>query len=80
MRRQPMRGLLLKRKVDEDVVLHTSDGDIRIRVTGIEQDRVQLLFDAPQAVVILRAEIDFTEADFIGGVLASDDSVAAGNS
>lgn len=51
--------LVLSRKLNQDVVLNTSDGPIRVKVTRIsDRGNIRLSFDAPQAVKIHRGEIE----------------------
>ena len=49
--------LVLSRKVGEEVLV--DDGQIRIRVIRISQNRVAIGIDAPVDVSVLRAELDF---------------------
>lgn len=50
--------LILKRRVDEQVFLRTSDGLIRITVAGMKGDKtVNIGVDAPSTVKVLRGEL-----------------------
>lgn len=46
--------LILTRKVEQCIVI---DGQTRVRVLGIDGDRVKLGIDAPSHVVVLREEL-----------------------
>lgn len=48
--------LVLSRRKDEDIVIHTSDGPIRIKVTKVGTTYVSLGIDAPKHVKISRGE------------------------
>ena len=51
--------LCLKRKRDETIVLHTSDGTITIMVTDIQRGYAAWLgIDAPKSVLITRGELE----------------------
>ena len=49
--------LILTRKIDQAIVIRTSDGEILVMPLGIERDRVKLGINAPAAVKVLREEI-----------------------
>jgi len=42
---------------EEDVILNTSDGDVKVKVLEIRGNKVRLGFDAPQSVIIKRSEL-----------------------
>lgn len=50
--------LVLTRKVDQGIRIR---GDIKVRVLGVERDRVKFGFNAPDEVGILRQELVGTE-------------------
>lgn len=52
--------LVLSRKRDETVHLHTSDGLVTVMVVDVRGDRARLGFEAPPAVKIMRKEIEGT--------------------
>lgn len=54
--RTPDGNLVLTSKGGEQIVLKTSDGDVRI-VAWIDSDRVKLRISAPQAVQIQRRKV-----------------------
>ena len=49
--------LILSRGPSEEILLHTSDGDILLRVMSVQGKRVSLGFDAPKSVGIVRTEV-----------------------
>ena len=49
--------LVLSRKVDEKIVIRTSDGDVTLMVTKMLDGRVLLGFEAPPAVKVWRTEL-----------------------
>ena len=49
--------LILRIRVDESVILYTSDGEIVVRVNDILYSKVALGFDAPENVKILRDKL-----------------------
>jgi carbon storage regulator CsrA len=49
--------LNLERKLNQKIMLDTSDGQITIMVTLIEHGRVKLGIDAPDSVHIRRSEL-----------------------
>jgi carbon storage regulator CsrA len=50
--------LVLSRKLNGGVRVHTSDGPIEIQITAIVGGTVQLGLTAPRAVAIYREEVD----------------------
>lgn len=50
-------ALVLARKDDEKIVLHTSDGDITITLMGRDNNQTKLAIDAPKSVEIARQEL-----------------------
>ena len=52
IRRETM--LILTRKIDQAIVI---DGNILVRVLGVERDRVKLGIAADEAIIILREEL-----------------------
>ena len=57
-RRHTQAMLVLTRRVDEDVLLTLPDGQrVRIHVAAVVGDKVRLAFDAPDEVVVNRAEV-----------------------
>lgn len=54
--------LVLSRRPDETIHIHTSDGIIKIHLNTCDHYQARLGFDAPKNVKILRAEIDFDES------------------
>lgn len=50
-------ALVLSRKDDEKIVLHTSDGEITITVMGRDTDQTKLAIEAPRSVEIARQEL-----------------------
>ena len=52
-------SLCLKRRREEAIILHTSDGPIRICVTDIVRNHaVEFAIDAPKTVRIARGELE----------------------
>lgn len=49
--------LILSRKLDESIVIRTSDGDVTLMVTRMLDGRVLLGFDAPDKVKVWRTEL-----------------------
>ncbi len=49
--------LVLTRKTEQEIVINTSDGEIRIKIIEIGRDKVKVGFEAPPSVKILRAEL-----------------------
>ncbi len=49
--------LALTRKLDQSVVLYTSNGEITVTLTENSHGCLVLAFDAPDAVKILRSEL-----------------------
>ncbi len=55
----PRKGnLVLGRRQGETITLHTSDGDVTIRVKNINKEQVWLTLNAPKSINIVRSEID----------------------
>ena len=54
--------LVLSRKRNEVIHLHTSDGLVAVMVSDIRGDRVNLGFEAPAAVNIVRKELEGSPA------------------
>lgn len=52
--------LILTRKVDQGIVI---DGNILVRVLGIERDRVKIGISAPGEVKVFRQELLADESD-----------------
>ena len=50
--------LVLTRKSDESIILHTSDGPIKIKTVRIKGSTVRIGVEAPEHVQIVREEID----------------------
>jgi carbon storage regulator CsrA len=52
--------LILSRKFEQVIHLHTLDGLVKIKVTDVDRQtgKVRLGIDAPDSVDIIRAEID----------------------
>jgi carbon storage regulator CsrA len=50
--------LVVKRKKNEVIDLHTSDGLVRILVVHVADKQVRVGIEAPQAVKVLRAELE----------------------
>lgn len=48
--------LVLSRHVDEEIVLETKQGDIRIMVTAVRGNKVRLGIEAPKDINIYRTE------------------------
>jgi len=46
--------LILTRKVDQGIVIQ---GNILVRVLGVERDRVKIGIDAPNDITVLRQEL-----------------------
>ena len=49
--------LVLSRKKNESIVIRTSDGEITLHVSQIEEGQVKLAFEAPRCVEIWRSEL-----------------------
>lgn len=53
--------LVFHRKEEQAVIISHPDGDVRMIIgtieRGLREDRVQVAFDAPRSVKILRAEL-----------------------
>lgn len=49
--------LVLSRKNDEELVFHSADKVIRVRVFGVKASAVKLGIDAPREIKVLRGEI-----------------------
>ena len=47
--------LVLSRKTNEEIVIN---GNVRVRVLGVERGRIRLGIDAPAEVPIRRSELD----------------------
>ncbi len=57
--KSPREGnLVLGRRQGETITLHTSDGDVTIRVKNIKKEQVWLTLNAPKSINIVRSEID----------------------
>lgn len=54
--------LLLTRNVQESILIHTLDGIIEVTVTHISDGKVRLGIDAPDDVLIMRKEINESDA------------------
>jgi carbon storage regulator CsrA len=55
----PREGnLVLGRRQGETITLHTSDGDVTIRVKKIKPEQIWLTLNAPKSINIVRSEID----------------------
>jgi carbon storage regulator CsrA len=52
--------LVLGRRVNESIRIHTSDGIIEVLITQIDQNQVKIGFEAPKSIQIVRREIDTT--------------------
>lgn len=52
--------LVLGRRENQSIRIHTTDGIIEILITKLDDRHVKLGFEAPDAVTILRREIDAT--------------------
>lgn len=52
--------LVLGRRVNESIRIHTSDGIIEVLITQIDQNQVKIGFEAPKSIQIVRREIDAT--------------------
>lgn len=50
--------LVLGRRENQSIRIHTTDGMIEILITKLDDRLVKLGFDAPESVKILRSEID----------------------
>ena len=62
-RKSPREGnLVLGRRKGETITLHTSDGDVTIRVKNIKKEQVWLTLNAPKSINIVRSEIDGRKA------------------
>ena len=46
--------LVVSRKVDQDIIIHTADGDIIVGIVGIRPGQVQIGIKAPEHVVVNR--------------------------
>lgn len=55
-------ALVLTRKINQVIVIETSDGPIRIVVLGVERDRAKLGIEAPECVNIRREELPVQSA------------------
>jgi carbon storage regulator len=49
--------LVLSRKISEKIILDTPSGDIVLCITGISGGTVRVGIEAPQDVIIFRAEL-----------------------
>lgn len=50
--------LVVSRKVDQDIIIHTADGDITVCVVRIRPGQVQIGIKAPEHVVVNRRELE----------------------
>ncbi len=62
--------LVLSRKLGEEIVI---DGNIRVKVVGIQGNRVKLGVVAPDSVTIHRHEIHATRMEFAEAIEAAAD-------
>lgn len=53
--------LVLTRKVDQGIVITTSQGDIVVKVLKVMKSQVKLGISAPREVSIMREEIELSE-------------------
>ena len=53
--------LVVSRKVDQDIIIHTADGDIIVGIVGIRPGQVQIGIKAPEHVVVNRRELEEKE-------------------
>ncbi|AQT61890.1 carbon storage regulator [Cellvibrio sp. PSBB023] len=57
--------LVLGRRENQSIRIHTTDGIIEILITKLDDRHVKLGFEAPDAVTILRSEIDASAENFL---------------
>lgn len=58
--------LVVSRKVDQDIIIHTADGDITVCVVRIRPGQVQIGIKAPEHVVVNRRELEDKEPNGLG--------------
>lgn len=57
--------LVLGRRENQSIRIHTTDGIIEILITQLDDRLVKLGFDAPGSVKILRSEIDPSAGNYL---------------
>lgn len=57
--------LVLGRRENQSIRIHTTDGMIEILITKLDDRLVKLGFDAPESVKILRSEIDPSSDNYL---------------
>ena len=58
--------LVLNRRMNDQVILRTAEGEVRVTVVFVRGREVRLGFEAPDSINIVRAEID--QANLQNGV------------
>ena len=56
--------LVLSRKKGEEIVITIDERTVRVRITGIQGDKVRLGISAPEEVAIYREEVWRRRAEF----------------
>ena len=57
--------LVLSRRENQSIRIHTTDGVVEILITKLDDRLVKLGFDAPESVKIFRSEIDATAGNYL---------------